>query len=411
MVNHDSSPRDAVVATYRLRDRKDKLEARAEGIAVGLTIGTWTDLPAARKSEVAKHCGRVEGIRVLEERPEGDVVAEIDIAYPVANLNGTFASLLVTVFGKLSMDGEIRLERLQMPDSLVRQFPGPKFGVEGVRQRLGAYHRPLVMSIFKACAGLTLDELVEAFGEQAEGGVDLVKDDEIFFTEAYATPEDRVRAYAAKTDEIAQRTGRRTAYAVNLTGPVHSLRERARRLAELGAGALLVNVVAYGYDVVADLARDPEVHVPILAHPAVSGALYGSPNYGIAADIVLGQLMRLAGADIGIFPSMYGSVTLGREATDRLLQHLRAEGPHKPVLPAPSAGIYPGLVPRLYQDFGVDLVLNAGGGIHGHPGGARMGGRAFFDAIWAVEQGVPLQEAAKDRPALLQALEKRGMPS
>ncbi|WP_206831663.1 2,3-diketo-5-methylthiopentyl-1-phosphate enolase [Alicyclobacillus fructus] len=411
MLNQDSLPGDAVVATYRLRDRNEKLQARAEGIAVGLTIGSWTDLPAARRAEVARHCGRVEDIRVLDEMPEGEVIAEIDIAYPVANLNGTFASLLVTVFGKLSMDGEIRLERLQLPEVLVRQFPGPKFGVEGVRQRLGAHGRPLVMSIFKACAGLRLDELVEAFGEQAEGGVDLVKDDEIFFTEAYATPEERVQAYAEKARQVAQRTGRQTAYAVNLTGPVHALRDRARRLAELGAGALLVNVVAYGYDVVADLARDPEVHVPILAHPAVSGALYGSPNYGIAADIVLGQLMRLAGADIGIFPSMYGSVTLGAEPTRRLVEHLRADGPHKPVLPAPSAGIYPGLVPRLYHDFGVDLVLNAGGGIHGHPGGARMGGRAFFDAIWAVEHGVPLQEAAKDRPALRQALEKWGMPT
>ncbi|GMA57196.1 2,3-diketo-5-methylthiopentyl-1-phosphate enolase [Alicyclobacillus sacchari] len=397
-----------VVATYRLRDRADTLEARAEGIAIGLTIGTWTDLPNARKAQVAAHCGRVEGIRVIDEAAPGGVIAEIDIAYPVANLDTTFASLLTTVFGKLSMDGEIRLQRLHLPEDLERAYPGPKFGVSGVRERFGVYGLPLVMSIFKACAGLTLDELVDQFGEQAAGGVDLVKDDEIFFSEVHASAAERVVAYREKAREVAAQTGRETAYAVNLTGPVHQLRDKAKRLAELGAGALLVNVVAYGFDVLADLARDPDISVPILAHPAVSGALYGSPNYGIAADIVLGQLMRLAGADMGIFPSMYGSVTLGGEATEQLLAHLRKDGVHRKVLPAPSAGIYPGLVPQLYRDFGIDLILNAGGGIHGHPGGASMGGQAFFDAISAVQQGQSLQAAAVDKPALAAAIAKWG---
>src|SRR5579875_961447 len=398
-----------IVATYRLRDRENRLAARAEGIAIGLTIGTWTDLPSLRKEQVAAHCGQVQGIRVVDAAEAGDVIAEIDIAYPVANLDATFASLLTTVFGKLSMDGEIRLERLSLPEAWERVYPGPKFGVNGVRERYGVFGRPFVMSIFKACAGLTLEELVDQFGEQASGGVDLVKDDEIFFSEAHATAAERVVAYREKARQIAVQTGRETAYAVNLTGPVHQLREKAKRLADLGAGALLFNVIAYGFDVLADLARDPDVSVPILAHPAVSGALYGSPNYGIAADIVLGQLMRLAGADMGIFPSMYGSVTLGGEATDRLLAHLRKDSVHRKVLPAPSAGIYPGLVPQLYRDFGIDLILTAGGGIHGHPGGASMGGQAFFDAIAAVQEGVPLQDAAVDKPALAAAIEKWGV--
>ncbi|WP_436664073.1 2,3-diketo-5-methylthiopentyl-1-phosphate enolase [Alicyclobacillus acidoterrestris] len=400
-----------VIATYRVIDNPQALAKRAEGIAVGLTIGSWTELVQTRHQQVALHCGQVEGIEVIDEVSGGRVIAEISIGYPQANFDGTFASLLTTVFGKLSMDGEIRLIRLQIPNQLAAQFPGPKFGVSGCRARYNVETRPLVMSIFKACVGLTLPELVEQFEAQARGGIDLVKDDEIFFTEAYATPEARVVAYRAAAQRVAEKTGRETAYAVNLTGPVHQLQQRAQKLAELGAGALLVNMVAYGYDVVAALAADPEINVPILAHPAVSGALYGGDTYGIEADIVLGQLARMAGADMVIFPSMYGSVVLGEAATARLIRHLRSESVHRPALPAPSAGIYPGLVPQLYRDFGNDLIVNAGGGIHGHPGGPAAGGQAFVEAIRAVQGGWSLADAAKESDVLRQALEKWGTPS
>ena len=40
--------------------------------------------------------------------------------------------------------------------------------------------------------------------------------------------------------------------------------------------------------------------------------------------------------------------------------------------PVPSAGIHPGMVPNLVADFSMDHVINAGGGIHGHPDGAKV---------------------------------------
>jgi 2,3-diketo-5-methylthiopentyl-1-phosphate enolase len=400
-----------VYATYILEDRPEQLERRAEGIAVGLTVGSWTDLPAAKQERMKPYTGVVKRIELRAERPGGRVQAAITIGYPTANFTPSIPALLTTVFGKLSMDGVIRLARLDLPDSFVQQFPGPKFGVSGVRERLNVHGRPLVMSIFKSCIGQTLDELEQHFREQAEGGVDLIKDDEIFFSEQFATPEQRVTRFRSIVAELEQRTGKRLLYAVNLTGKTFELRDRARRLSELGAGALLVNVLAYGYDVVQELAADPEVTAPIMAHPALAGALYGSSTHGIASDIVLGQLVRLAGADIAIYPSPYGSVTLATEEGAALVSALRVENGLKPVLPAPSAGIHPGLVPTLVRDFGTDIIVNAGGAIHGHPDGATAGGRAFVDAVAAVAAGRDLRDAARDSEPLRKALDKWGYPS
>ncbi|KPV45554.1 2,3-diketo-5-methylthiopentyl-1-phosphate enolase [Alicyclobacillus ferrooxydans] len=418
-----------VIATYRVRDKQENLSKRAEGIAVGLTVGSWTDLPAMKQSAVLRHCGTVEDIRVLDtsEAPSSDasvgdpvdrghaaldtVIADISIGYPIDNFNNTITSILTTVFGKLSMDGEIRLIALQIPDALAERFSGPKFGVSGIRDRLKIYDRPLLMSIFKACVGRDVSDLTKAFLEQARGGADLIKDDEIFFSEQYATPEARVAAFTEAARQLQAETGQRVSYAVNLTGPVRQLFDRARRLAELGAGALLVNAVAYGYDVLAELAADPDVTVPLMVHPAVSGALYGSDTHGIAADIVLGSLMRLAGADIVIYPSPYGTVTLSRAEGLRLVDALRTPSVHKEVLPAPSAGIFPGLVPKLVSDLGVDCIVNAGGAIHGHPGGATDGAAAFMASIEATVAGVSLEQAANGNAALKAALKKWGQPS
>jgi len=408
-----SVPSDYVLATYLLEDKRAALSQRAEGIAVGLTVGSWTDLPATKQTHLQAFCGLVEGISVIAELEGGRVRAEVTIAYPSHNLTATLSSLLTTVFGKLSMDGKIKLLKLQIPDDFARQFPGPKHGVAGIRQRLGQNagqaSKPLVMSIFKSCVGQPLRDLTTQFEAQALGCVDFIKDDEIFFREDEASPEQRVEAFGRIANKTFEVTGKRVQYAVNLTGPIHSLLHRARTLSQLGAGALLFNAFAYGYDVLCYLAADAEVTAPIMVHPAVAGALYAAPDYGFSAAVVLGQLLRLAGADIVIYPSPYGSVTLPQHDGLALVEALRQSSVHKPCLPAPSAGIHPGLVPLLVRDYGTDVIVNAGGGISGHPAGAMAGGLAFKQAIDATLAGINLNDAAEEQLELSQAIAKWGV--
>lgn len=84
------------------------------------------------------------------------------------------------------------------------------------------------------------------------------------------------------------------------------------------------------------------------------------------------------------------------------------DSPLKACMPVPSAGIHPGLVPLIVRDFGTDVVVNAGGGIHGHPLGTEAGGRAFVQAIEAVQQNVPLAQYARTHPELQSALDTWG---
>src|SRR5574337_1165030 len=340
----DKSWNDYVIATYRLGGGGDWTK-KAEPIALGMTVGSWPGLPAARQAALQRHAGRVVTV-------EGSLIR---IAYPLANLTPDLPALLTATFGKLSMDGKIRLLDLALPPTFAGAFPGPKLGVEGVRERLVVHGRPLLMSIFKSCVGLTLAELAEGFFQQALGGVDLIKDDEIFFNDADAPFEQRLEACLQAAERARQETGQVVLYAINLTGPVHRLPEKARRAVQLGANALLINVLPYGFDLLQRLAEDPDITVPLVAHPALAGALYPSDDYGIAAPLLLGTLMRLAGADLVLFPSPYGGMALELSEALDLAERLRDKDglPHRRSFPVPSAGIHPGLVPHIMDDFGL----------------------------------------------------------
>ncbi len=378
---------------------------KAQSIAVGLTVGSWTELPEAQKAEMEKHLGIVKQVNVHESDVPGGRYADIRIAYPDINFSRDIPALLVTIFGKLSMDGKIKLLDIDFSEDFLAAFPGPKFGLQGIRDLLGVHDRPLLMSIFKSVVGHDLDNLREQFYKQALGGVDLIKDDEILFENPLTPIEKRVEVCMDAARKASEQTGQKLLYAVNLTGPTSQLASQALKAINAGANALLFNVLSYGYDVLHELSSNPDITVPIAAHPALAGALYPSQHYGIAAPLLLGKLMRVAGADLSLFPSPYGSVVMPKEENLAVREALLDPSlPVKASVPVPSAGIHPGIVPLIWKDFGLDVVVNAGGGIHGHPMGTAAGGQAFRQAIEAAMNNVPLEDKAKQHPELEQAI-------
>jgi 2,3-diketo-5-methylthiopentyl-1-phosphate enolase len=392
-----------VQATYLLEATQDKLEKKAEAIAVGLTIGSWTNLPAVEQEQLERHKGRVVEAKMVTDRQ-----ASITIGYPSINFSNDLPAVLTTTFGKFSLDGKVKLTDLNFSKEIKKGYPGPQFGMEGIRDLTNTYDRPLLMSIFKGVIGRDLTSLKEQMKAQALGGIDIVKDDEILFENELTPLAKRIPVCQEALRESYEETGKRTLHAVNLTGKTMELKENAYKAVELGADLLLLNVFAYGLDVMQALAEDPNIPLPIMAHPAFSGALISAPEYGLSPGLLLGKLARMAGADLVLFPSPYGSVAMAKEETQAIAKYLTEKDQFKKAFPVPSAGIHPGLTPKLIADFGIDSIINAGGGIHGHPGGAAAGGKAFVQAIDAVLNKQTLSEKASTHPELAKAIELWG---
>ncbi|MBI1822410.1 MAG: 2,3-diketo-5-methylthiopentyl-1-phosphate enolase [Nitrospirae bacterium] len=390
-----------VVATYQVPSRAcSDPDKKGKGIALGMTIGSWSGIAPDQQARQALYAGEYLGFDRLD-LSIGPVV-RLKVAYPISNFPPRLSEILVAVFGKLSMDREIKLVDLSLPAETASEFPGPRYGIEGIRKKLNVFHRPPLMSIFKCAFGLNPKEYADSFSEQVAGGIDLVKDDEIYFDGAGRI--ERVKYCREVMDQVSHREKRQVIYAVNLSAPSTRLLETAHQLVDAGANALLVNVLAYGWNAFHELAADSELDAILVAHPALAGAIYPAPFHGISSSLLLGTFMRMTGADLTLFPSPYGNVSLPRGEALDIAERLREKGAYRSSFPVPSAGIHPGLVPEMIKDFGIEMVINAGGGVHHHPNGTRQGARAFLDAIEGVCEGKELAEVARGSIPLKEAL-------
>jgi 2,3-diketo-5-methylthiopentyl-1-phosphate enolase len=105
-----------LLATYLLTDPGCDAEKRAEQIAIGLTVGSWTDLPLLKQEQLKKHKGRVVKVEERESELHQKNRQRSPIAYPEANFTNDIPAVLTTVFGKLSLDGKIKLADLEFSE-------------------------------------------------------------------------------------------------------------------------------------------------------------------------------------------------------------------------------------------------------------------------------------------------------
>ncbi|KMY52959.1 2,3-diketo-5-methylthiopentyl-1-phosphate enolase [Bacillus sp. FJAT-27231] len=392
-----------VTATYLFPSHPDQ-EKKAEQYALGLTVGSWTDIPHLERQQLQKNKGEVVSVEKGEEKDT------VKIHYPSANFSADLPAILTTVYGKLSFFEGHELVDLTFDDELLRQFPGPRFGVKGVREKLNLYDRPLLMAIFKGVIGRDLSFFSSQLEDLLAGGIDLIKDDEILFENELTPFEKRITTAREIINRHYEHTGQRALYAVNLSGRSNELQEKAERAQELGANALLFNVHAYGLDTLQALRENDNISLPIMAHSALSGVLAGQPGGGYSYSLLVGKLTRLTGGDFSLFPSPYGNVAIPSSDALAIGQALTEENRFEQTFSVPSAGIHPGMVPQLLKDFGSEsLVINAGGGVFGHPDGPISGAQAFRAAIDASINNVSLTEAAKTSEPLKRAIDQWGI--
>ncbi|MCK5559579.1 MAG: hypothetical protein KAJ51_03260, partial [Thermoplasmata archaeon] len=79
-----------------------------------------------------------------------------------------------------------------------------------------------------------------------------------------------------------------------------------------------------------------------------------------------------------------------------------------PIMPVASGGLNAGSVDALLEIYGHDVVVQCGGGIHGHPKGTQAGAKSVKDAVEGAMKKKPAPEAAKQSNELRQALDTWG---
>lgn len=402
-LNEKVDPDSYVICKYRVTTDLP-MNIAAEAIATEQSTGTWTSLTTLKDNIFEKYGARVIKI-------DGDLTT---IAFPVEDFSievGGVPQILSVIAGNLfglEAIGKLRLEDVDFPRSIMSQFKGPKFGVEGLRKILNRPEKPLVGTIVKPKIGLPPKETADYVYEAGAGGLTNGKDDETLVDQDFCPIEDRTVLVAESIDRL-KSEGHRMVHAINVSTSGHKIVELAEKVQGWGATQIMVDVITCGFAAVQALAEDPSIKIPIHVHRTMHGAFTRDPLHGIAM-LPIAKLCRMCGADA----LHIGTLGVGKMSGDMKGDHdnldacLDRSVPYKTVMPVCSGGVYPGMIGKMIKAAGMNVQIQAGGGVAGHPGGVRKGAMGMSQAVDAAFKGIDVKEYAKTHPELHAALERWG---
>jgi len=386
-----------LVCTFYVEPDGLNLEEAAGGVAAESSVGTWTELTTAEAcvDQLAAHVFSI-------------VNNEVKIAYScqlfeAGNMPNILSSIGGNVFGLKTLRN-LKLLDIDFPSNLANTFRGPRFGIDGIRRLLKVPRRPLVGTIIKPKLGLKTPDHAKVAYEAWVGGCDIVKDDENLSSQKFNPFEERVTKTLELRDKAQSETGERKVYMANITAETNTMLKRAEFVLEHGGEYLMVDILTCGFSALQTL-RDLDLPIVIHAHRAGHAAFTKNPKHGISMRSIA-KVARAIGVDQIHVGTVVGKMS---ETKDEVLENIDAlklpmHGIRQ-VLPVASGGLHPRLVPALIQTFGNDVVIQAGGGIHGHKNGTIAGARAMRQAVEGTLKGQSLEEYARNHQELRIALE------
>jgi ribulose-bisphosphate carboxylase large chain len=191
---------------------------------------------------------------------------------------------------------------------------------------------------------------------------------------------------------------------INVTAETSLMLRRAQMVVDQGGEYVMVDILTCGWSALQTL-RDQNYKLVIHAHRAGHAAFTKNPKHGVAMKPIA-TAARIVGVDQLHVGTVVGKMSETRAEVHENIYACKAElGELKPVLPVASGGLHPRLVPALMETFGDDVVIQAGGGIHGHPDGTAAGAKAMRQAVDAKLKGLSLEEYARTHKELKTALE------
>jgi len=200
-------------------------------------------------------------------------------------------------------------------------------------------------------------------------------------------------------------TGEKKVYLINVTAETEEMIRRAKLVEKYKNEYVMVDIITLGWAALQTL-RNKNFDLVLHAHRAGHAAFTKNPKHGIAMKVIA-KIARIIGVD-----QLHVGTGVGKmfESKEDVLENCSAlkekMWKFKKVMPVASGGLHPAHVPELLKIFGKDVVIQAGGGIHGHPLGVKAGAKAFRQALEASLQNINLNEYAKKHKELKIALEK-----
>jgi ribulose-bisphosphate carboxylase large chain len=354
---------DRFTVTYRvIADNDADAQARAAAIALEDTVEIPRDVvPKGYVEDIV--LGRVDAVDA-----KGDGVWHVQIGYHIDAVGRELPQLLNVVLGNASILRGVKAIDIAPNADLIARFPGARFGAAGVRSLTGRATGGFVCPVIKP-QGSTSEALARLCYLTAVAGADIVKEDHGLSNQDAAPFRERVKLCAAAVARANQERSdsgdnTRALYFAGIGGHGDQVRDLAYYAKEAGAAGILLIPGLFGFDAINRLAQDADFDLPIMAHPSHLGPYVLSPDHGYAHGLLFGTLMRLAGADISVFPNYGGRFGFSPAECSQIVDSCRAANGLGPaILPSPGGGMTLDRLPEMRDHYGDDCVYLLGGSL------------------------------------------------
>lgn len=237
---------DAIVASYFFAFRSQKLEDAVQEISYHATSGIKNPPPG---SLLAQCSARPAGVRAFDSSGR---IGLLHVAFPLKMMlhpdgHLTSTDILHTVAGAIVFDvfenQDARLVSLEIPESVLKTFPGPAHGPEGARALAGfAPDEPAFGTILKPTAGITPEDVERIVGEVAGSPLLMfIKEDEDLYPDLdYSPVAERTRRALRAIERVKERRGGKgLLYSPHVTGAPGEILETVHAVLEAGANGVM----------------------------------------------------------------------------------------------------------------------------------------------------------------------------
>jgi ribulose 1,5-bisphosphate carboxylase large subunit-like protein len=292
---------DYVVATYFFALRTTQLTDAAEEISYLATSGIHNPPPGSLLDQCSAKPAGVDAFDASGRLGLAHVAIPLKMMqHPDGHV--TSCDLLHTIAGAGIFDlyerQDARLVALQIPEHILRTFPGPAYGPKGVRAMTGfAPDQPAFGTILKPTAGITPDDVEFLVEEAAQCPLFLfVKEDEDLYPDLdYSPVRERARRAMAAIERVKdKRGGLGLLFAPHISGSPHEILDTVHAVLECGVrGVMFSETFATG---AVRMVREATRHLP--NPPAIYGhnAGIGTRTRAIWREVI-DLLARLDGID------------------------------------------------------------------------------------------------------------------
>ena len=235
-----------VVASYFFSFRTNTLAKAVEEISYHATSG----IKHPPKGSLLEACSATEaGVDAFDASGK---VGLLHVAFPLKMMlqpdgHLTSCDLLHTVAGAVIFDmyenQDARLVDLQIPETVIRSFPGPAYGPFGARELAGfAEDQPAFGTILKPTAGITPDDVGRLVSEVAGSRLLMfIKEDEDLYPNLdYSPVGERTRRAVRSIERVREsRGGLGLIYAPHVSGAPHEILDTVHAVLEAGANGVM----------------------------------------------------------------------------------------------------------------------------------------------------------------------------